>query len=112
MSITTLQRDNQLIIRWEGKIKTQEDFADFSTQFRATIAQHIDTLKSQKWKLFLINAFPFNTYALGYLLKLKQRDGFDFSISTDHYKIYSIFEQVEFNELFDIAIEQDPLEVR
>ena len=130
--IETFIIHNTFIIRWEGKIKTQEDFLEFKEGLKGALNDYQKSLKSStnstqnqnpesnsnnpqpqenisdSIKLVRIDTFPCNTYALGYLLKLKRHDGYNFQISTDSYKLFNLFESIKFDQLFDITIEQDP----
>lgn len=131
--VTTFIMHNTFIVRWEGKIKTYEDFLEFKEGLKNALKDYHKSLKSgtdssqnpnlesnidsnklesqenisDNIKIALIDTFPCNTYALGYLLKLKRRDGYNFQISTDNYRLFSLLESIGFDRLFDIVIEQD-----
>ena len=60
------------------------------------------------FRLMLVNAYPFNTHALGFILKLKLNNKYDFDIATDHYRLLSMLEYIEFNKVFTINIDTDP----
>lgn len=56
----------------------------------------------------LVDAYPFNTHALGFVLKLKQNNKYEFEIATDHYRLLSMLENIEFDKIFAISIDSDP----
>ncbi len=93
-------------------MKTYEDYLEFADRLDSAIKEHIDVAedarKFSKWKIMLLDAYPFNTYALGHLLRLKLHNGYDFALSIDNYRLLSLLESVEFHTIFELGIEHDP----
>lgn len=113
MHISTANKDGVLYICCDGRVKTYEDYLDFADRLDSAIEEHIDSVaegerKFSKWKIMLLDAYPFNTYALGHLLRLKLHNGYEFALALDNYRLLSLLESVEFHTIFELSIEHDP----
>ena len=112
--VSVVLKDERLYVCWVGRVKSHEEFLLFKSQLNNALEKFIDnphTLPIQKYtffRLMLVNAYPFNTHALGFILKLKLNNKYDFDIATDHYRLLSMLEHIEFNKVFTINIDTDP----
>ncbi|MGX2972254.1 hypothetical protein [Helicobacter sp. T3_23-1059] len=131
--VSVVLKDERLYVCWVGRVKSHEEFLLFKSQLNNALEKFIDnphTLPMPKskdttskpkdekeitpiqkytfFRLMLVNAYPFNTHALGFILKLKLNNKYDFDIATDHYRLLSMLEYIEFNKVFTINIDTDP----
>lgn len=109
MNLSSFFKNEMLFIRWEGAVKTHEQYFEFKNLMKTFLPSQLARIKeNEPWRLVFINSYPINTYVLGYLLKLKQRNNLHFSISTDEYRFIELLENLEFDKMFELFIEQDP----
>lgn len=129
--VSVALKDGKLYICWVGRVKTNEEFLLLKTQINNALDKFIhnpnippkpdkqdaistqdSNIKEQKkydfFRLMLVNSYPFNTHALGFILKLKLSNKYDFDIATDHYRLLSLLENVEFSKIFTLSIDSDP----
>ncbi|MBR2495264.1 hypothetical protein [Helicobacter sp.] len=110
MLFTTAKRNDILYLCCEGRVKTYEEYLEFARKLDGLIAEHIDSSEHSfsSWRIMLLDAFPFNTYALGHLLRLKLYNNYDFTLATNNYHLLELLESVEFSTMFSVSIEHDP----
>lgn len=110
MQFSTAKRNDILYLCSQGRVKTYEDYLEFTNKLDKLIATHIkvDSRDFSQWRIMLLDAFPFNTYALGHLLRLKLYNNYDFSLGTNNYHLLELLESVEFDKIFAISVEHDP----
>ncbi len=114
MSISTNIRHHILSIYWEGRVKTYEEYLEFKDMLTQTIQEYIDNPSESirgsftHWRIVLLEAYPFNTYALGWLLKLRTHDGYEFRLTTDDYRLSHLLEIIEFHRIFEMSLEHNP----
>ena len=128
--VSVVLKDERLYICWVGRVKTNEEFLLFKSQVNGALEKFIDNphtppmpksqdsikkdaqpqniQKYNSFRLMLVDAYPFNTHALGFVLKLKQNNKYEFEIATDHYRLLSMLENIEFDKIFAISIDSDP----
>lgn len=128
--VSVVLKDERLYICWVGRVKTNEEFLLFKSQVNDALEKFIDNphtppmpkrqdsikkdtqpqniQKYSSFRLMLVDAYPFNTHALGFILKLKQNNKYEFEIATDHYRLLSMLENIEFDKIFAISIDSDP----
>jgi len=100
-------KDDMFIVCWEGEVRSYEDYVAFKKHISQVLNDNQSQL-NKRWKLVLIDCFPCNTYALGFILNLRQYNKYEFVISTNNYRLIDLLESIEFNKLFELSIEQDP----
>lgn len=128
--VSVVLKDERLYICWVGRVKTNEEFLLFKSQVNDALEKFIDNphtppmpkrqdsikkdtqpqniQKYSSFRLMLVDAYPFNTHALGFILKLRQNNKYEFEIATDHYRLLSMLENIEFDKIFAISIDSDP----
>lgn len=102
---TDKSEKNQPFLVIDGKIKTYEDFLEF----KSSVNILLDEAKQEnnpKLFLFLIDTYPINSYAIGYLMKLKENDGIDVTIYTDNMRTINLFRFLELDKKFQITIKE------
>ncbi|PAF54157.1 hypothetical protein BKH42_02790 [Helicobacter sp. 13S00482-2] len=104
MKITISEAEkNQPFLAIEGKIKTYEDFLEFKNSIEVVLEKNKN--KSALF-LFFIDTYPINSYAIGYLMKLKENDGIDLQLYTNNMKTLNLFKYLELDKKFQIIIKQ------
>lgn len=91
------------IIKSTGKLKTYEAFFTFKSEletFLPTILSSDDPIL----RLYFVQAFPINSYVLGYILKLKDIDKVRIEIIVDDLRLFMFFEEVDMVDEFKIKI--------
>ena len=85
-----------------GKLRHHEDFLEFKSQLHARLQNHD---KAKLICLFLRNT-PIELYFIGYLLKLKDNDGWNIRVHTNDAKVSKIFEDLALDKKFEIQIKE------
>lgn len=85
-----------------GRLRHHEDFLEFKSQLHARLQNHD---KTKPICLFLRNT-PIELYFIGYLLKLKDNDGWDIRVHTNDVKVFKAFEDLALGEKFEIQIKE------
>lgn len=106
-----IEENNKNIFLYNKKIRNYENFLDFKENIREAIkdftkSKTLENEGENSFIIFFINAYPINSYALGYLLKLKENDGIDIKIYTNEKKLKSLFETLELDSKFEISIKE------
>ncbi|PAF51242.1 hypothetical protein [Helicobacter sp. 13S00477-4] len=104
ISIIQLQK-NEFFIKYKGKIKTYHDFLEFKEEIDPII-ESFQQEPNKTLEIFFINTYPMNSYAIGYLLKLKENDEINIKISTNDYKLINLFKMLGLDKKFEINIKQ------
>lgn len=110
MLFSTAKRNDILYLCCEGRVKTYEEYLEFAHGLDELITTHIESGERDfsSWCIMLLDAFPFNTYALGHLLRLKLYNNYDFALATNSHRLLELLEYVEFSTIFSVSIEHDP----
>ncbi|PAF41598.1 hypothetical protein [Helicobacter sp. 11S03491-1] len=106
MIIETQEVQNGIMVKYEGKIKTYANFLEFKSAM-IPIVKQIKQTPNQTLFVFFVHAYPINSYALGYLLKLKENDLIDVKIYTDEMKLFNLFENISLDKKLEISIKQN-----
>lgn len=119
MLFSMVKRNDITYLCCEGRVKSYEEYLAFADGLDDLIKQHITNTQNPapnsaqnpapaQWRIMLIDTFPFNTYALGHLLRLKLYNNYDFALATNNYRVLELLEVVEFHNLFTLSVEHDP----
>ncbi|MDO7253460.1 hypothetical protein [Helicobacter cappadocius] len=107
MKITANEAEkNQPFLAITGKIKTYEDFLEFKNVIDSTLEKFKNKSNSELF-LFFIDTYPINSYAIGYLMKLKENDKVNVQIYTNNMKTLNLFQYLELDKKFQIIIKQN-----
>ncbi|PAF45232.1 hypothetical protein BJI48_01350 [Helicobacter sp. 11S02596-1] len=97
---------NQMFIRFSGKLKTYEDFLEFREKMQPAITE-LAKKTDKTLFLFFVDVYPINSYTIGYLLKLKENDSIDVKIATNDVKLLQLFKTLELIDKFEVCIKSE-----
>ena len=88
-------------IIFSGKIKDYDQFVLLKGDLSQMLANYN---KQEPLCFFLDKCLPLESYFIGYLLKLKDNDGWNIKIHTNEYEIQRYFEQIALGDKFEVMV--------
>lgn len=106
-----IKHDYKVVFLYDKKIKNYENFLHFRENIQEAIKdfkslQNPENEEENVLVVFFVNAYPINSYALGYLLKLKESDGINIKVYTNEKRLKNLFEMLELHSKFDIFLDE------
>lgn len=91
------------MIRSTGKLKSYESFLAFKIDLENLLPQILQS-EDSILRIYFVQAYPINSYVLGYLFKLKNVDHIHIEIVVDDLRLFMFFEEIDMIEEFKIKI--------
>lgn len=101
LSIETIN-DFQMI-RSVGKLKTYDAFFTFKTELEPLLEQILQS-DDPILRIYFIQAYPINSYVLGYLFKLKNTANIQIEFIVNEIRLFMFFEELGLVDEFKIKI--------
>lgn len=86
-----------------GKLKTYDSFLTFKTNLEPLLEQILQS-DDPVLRIYFIQAYPINSYVLGYLFKLKDTSHINIEIIVNELRLFMFFEELDLVDEFKIKI--------
>lgn len=101
LSIETIN-DLQMV-RSVGKLKTYDAFLSFKIELENLLPQILGS-DDKVLRIYFVQAYPINSYVLGFLFKLKNIDSVPIEIVVDDLRLFMFFDEIDMIDEFKIKI--------
>lgn len=91
------------MIRSVGKLKTYDAFFTFKTELEPLLEQILQS-DDPILRIYFIQAYPINSYVLGYLFKLKNTANIQIEFIVNEIRLFMFFEELDLVDEFKIKI--------
>lgn len=85
-----------------GKLKTYEAFLAFKIELENLLPHFLS--QNDMLRIYFIQAYPINSYVLGFLFKLRNIDKIRIEIVVDDLRLFMFFDEVDMVDEFKIKI--------
>lgn len=101
LSIETIN-DLQMV-RSVGKLKTYDAFLSFKIELENLLPEFLANHEGVL-RIYFVQAYPINSYVLGFLFKLKNIDSIPIEIVVDDLRLFMFFDEIDMIDEFQIKI--------
>ncbi|TLD96227.1 hypothetical protein LS71_007080 [Helicobacter jaachi] len=91
------------MVRSTGKLKTYDSFLSFKLELENLLPQILSSADSVL-RIYFVQAYPINSYVLGFLFKLRSVDKIKIEIVVDDLRLFMFFEEIDMVDEFKIKI--------
>lgn len=91
------------MVRSTGKLKTYDAFLGFKIELENLLPQILVGPESIL-RIYFVQAYPINSYVLGFLFKLMSVDKIPIEIVVDDLRLFMFFEEIDMVDEFKIKI--------
>ncbi len=94
------------MVRSTGKLKTYDAFLTFKAELENLLPQILSSADNTL-RIYFVQAYPINSYVLGFLFKLKSVDVVKIEIVVDDLRLFMFFEEIDMIDEFKIKIMEE-----
>ncbi|MCX2716344.1 hypothetical protein OQH61_01135 [Helicobacter sp. MIT 21-1697] len=94
------------MVRSTGKLKTYDSFLMFKAELEELLPKILSSA-DDTLRIYFVQAYPINSYVLGFLFKLKSIDGIKIEIVVDDLRLFMFFEEIDMVDEFKIKIMEE-----
>ena len=99
----TIETINDLqMVRSKGKLKTYDAFLSFKIELENLLPEFLEN--NNVLRIYFVQAYPINSYVMGFLFKLKSVDQIKIEIVVDDLRLFGFFEEIDMVDEFQIKI--------
>ena len=91
------------VVRSVGKIKSYDAFLTFKVELEDMLPQILSNADATL-RIYFVQAYPINSYVLGFLFKLRNIDRITIEIIVDDLRMFMFFEEIDMIDEFKIKI--------
>lgn len=91
------------MVRSTGKLKTYDAFLTFKIELENLLPEILVSPESIL-RIYFVQAYPINSYVLGFLFKLRSVDRIPIEIVVDDLRLFMFFEEIDMVDEFKIKI--------
>lgn len=103
MALSIEYVNNLQVVKSVGKLKSYDAFLAFKIELENILLKMAD----KELILYFVQAYPINSYVLGYLCKLKNEDNMQVEIIVDDLRLFKFFEDIDLSEAFNVKVMEE-----